>query len=95
MEVSKVTHTHPLLLCYSPLAQLHSQGTHHGEKIRQQYHELDAIQRKWPEVFNEDLMIGFGIDIEQLPILKECLKKKSQKPLEDYFKEVLKDGRLF
>ena len=46
--------------------------------------ELDALAPDWFRVFGEAMPRGFEIGPDQVPILKECLRTKSQKPLEAF-----------
>ena len=61
--------------------------------LLEQHEELGKIQQKWPRLFNEELKIGFEIDVSQLPILRECVKNKTTKPLKKYLREVHKTRR--
>ena len=57
--------------------------------------DLDALREPWRKTFGEGMGYGFEIGPAQVPIMKKCLRLKSQKPLNDYLKELLKDGRLY
>ena len=56
--------------------------------------DLGALLESWLEMFSERLSIGYVIGPAQVPIIKECLKTRSQKPLEDYIDSLPKD-RLY
>ena len=50
-----------------------------------QLRERDEITEEWLEVFDEvpDIMPVFGPG--DLPLFRECLRLKSQQPIEDFF----------
>lgn len=42
----------------------------------EEHKELRSIQKKWKELFEKDLMLGFPTGPRQLPILRRCIEKK-------------------
>lgn len=57
--------------------------------------DLDALRESWRRIFGEEMGYGFEIGPDQVPMMKECLRLKSQKPLHDYIKEISKNGRIY
>ena len=55
------------------------------------YADIEALRDQWDELFGEPVPMGWQIGPAQVPILRECIKKKSQKPLEDYIDSIPKD----
>ena len=56
--------------------------------------ELDGLREDWEAIFDESMPWGFGIDVEQIPILRQCIAERSQDALEAYF-ATYPDGVLF
>ena len=52
--------------------------------------DLEALRDDWWRVFGESMAMGFVITPEQVPMMKECIEKESQKPLQDYIDSFLK-----
>ncbi len=46
--------------------------------------DLEDLRDDWFRLFGESMPMGFEITPEHVPMMKECIKKKSQKPLEEY-----------
>ena len=52
------------------------------------------MREDWEAVFGESMPWGFGIDVEQIPILRQCIAEHSQDALEAYF-ATYPDGAIF
>ena len=50
--------------------------------------DLDALAHAWAETFGESLPMGFEVGPEQVPVMRECLRLRSQRPLEDYVRSL-------
>lgn len=57
--------------------------------------DLDALREQWERVFEETMPYGFEIGPEQVPLMRECIEKRSREPLEKYVREITADGRVF
>ena len=54
--------------------------------------DLIDLLPEWYEVFpDHEIKMGFEITGDQVPILKDCIRTKSLKPLMDYLKALPKD----
>ena len=53
--------------------------------------DLEALRDEWWRVFGESMGMGFEITPEQVPMMKECIEKESQKPLEEYIDSIPAD----
>ena len=59
------------------------------------WRDMIPLEREWYEAFGDDSMPqGFGVGPEQIPILKECIRLKSTKPIDDYLKYGLPEGAI-
>ena len=52
------------------------------------------LEGKWYETFGDSMPQGFGVGPEQIPILKECIRLKSTKPIDDYLEDGLPEGAI-
>ena len=43
------------------------------------------MREDWEAIFDESMPWGFGIDVEQIPIPRQCIAQRSQDALEAYF----------
>ena len=57
--------------------------------------DLDALCEQCESVFGEKMTFGFEIGPEQVPLMRECIEKRSQAPLEKYVREDLAEGKVF
>lgn len=53
------------------------------------------LSDKWEEVFDERLPLGPMMSSDMFPMLRKCLRLKSQKPYNDYIKSELAKGRIY
>ena len=54
--------------------------------------DLSDLMPAWHKVFPDyEIKMGFDITGDQVPILKECIRTESLKPLKDYLKAIPKD----
>ena len=53
------------------------------------------LSDEWEEVFGKPLHEDPMISSDQFPMLRECLRLKSQKPWNDYIKAELAKGRIY
>ena len=53
------------------------------------------LSDEWEKVFNQPLHLDPMIGPEQFPMLRECLRLKSQKPWNDYIDEEMKASRIY
>lgn len=53
------------------------------------------LSEQWSETFGEELVSGFEITEDQIPLLRKCIAQKSQRPLEDYIERELAKGRVY
>ena len=54
--------------------------------------DLLALQDEWEAVFNGETMPwGFEVGPEQVPILRECIRKRSRRPLDAFVRSLPKD----
>ena len=58
------------------------------------WEDLDDLRELWENTFGETMPYGFEVGPAQVPIMKEWLRLKSQKPLNDYIKGLPPD-RVF
>ena len=54
------------------------------ELSTEQFREMDEIMEEWQEVFGEVLKMMPMFGPGDFPLFRECLKKKSKQPLDDY-----------
>lgn len=59
------------------------------------YPTFIELSEEWERVFGEPLHIDPMISSDQFPMLRECLRLKSQKPWDDYIKSQLATGKIF
>ena len=55
--------------------------------------EVEALRRKWEEVFGELMPWGFQIRLGQVPMLRKCVAERSKQPLIEYTKSL--GGRVY
>ena len=55
--------------------------------------DLEALRPGWLETFGEDLPFGFEIQLAQVPMLRQCLREKSQAPLDAFIRTLA--GRVY
>ena len=55
--------------------------------------DLEALAPDWERVFGEDMAMGFEIQPAQVPMLRECIRLRSQAPLEAYIESL--EGRTY
>ena len=53
--------------------------------------DLAALAPEWFQVFGEPMPMGFEVTPHQVPIIRECIRIRSQKPLGDYVLSLPKD----
>ena len=56
------------------------------------WRDMTPLEGKWYETFGEPMPQGFGVGPEQIPLIKECIRLKSMKPLDDYLRDSLPEG---
>ena len=59
------------------------------------FREFMEIAEEWKKVFGEPLHQDPMIGPSQFPMLRECLRLKSQKPWDDYIESELEAGRIY
>ena len=57
--------------------------------------EIMALEDEWMRVFREGVPMGFVVTPDAAPILRECLKEKSQAKLDAYIALKMADGRIY
>ncbi|MDE0331101.1 MAG: hypothetical protein OXL41_04470 [Nitrospinae bacterium] len=57
--------------------------------------EFMELHDEWEEVFGEELPQGPIMNSGMFPMLRKCLKLKSQKPYDDYIKALVATGRKY
>ena len=57
-----------------------------------QWDKMLVLADQWEQVFGEHLGLFWGIDPETIPLIEECLAKKSTKPLDDHFAKLADEG---
>ena len=55
------------------------------------WEDLENLAPEWRRIFGEDMAMGFEVTPYQVPIIRECIRTKSQKPLDDYVMSLPKD----
>lgn len=53
------------------------------------------LSNEWKKVFGEPLHEDPMIGSDQFPMLRRCLRLKSQKPWDDYIEAELAKGRIY
>lgn len=53
------------------------------------------LSDEWKKVFGESLPEGPMMNSDMFPMLRKCLRLKSQKPYDDYIKAELAKGRIY
>ncbi|MCY4607493.1 MAG: hypothetical protein OXD40_02695 [bacterium] len=48
--------------------------------------DLIALMPAWEKTFGEDMPFGFEVRPAQVPIIKECIAKRSQEPLNAFIR---------
>ena len=59
------------------------------------FEELDELREDWFAVFGESMPWGFEIGEEQIPLLRQCVERRSQEPLDRYVQALISDGRIY
>ena len=59
------------------------------------FEELDELREDWMAVFGKSMPWGFEIGEEQIPLLRQCVERRSQEPLDRYVQALLSDGRIY
>ena len=57
--------------------------------------EWVELSEQWSAVFGEDLPEGFVMEEAPDSLLRKCIDQRSQKPLDDWIKRKLADGRVY
>ena len=57
--------------------------------------DLFDLQGPWEDTFGEPLSMGFMIYPSQVPLLRRCIKAKSQDQLDKYIADKMTDGRMY
>ena len=60
--------------------------------IEQDWDRLLELTEQWQQVFGGTFGFGGAIYPEDLPLIEECLSKKSTKPLDDHFAKLADEG---
>ncbi len=55
------------------------------------WQDLEDLAPEWYRLFGEEMPKGFEVTPEQVPIIRECIRTKSQKPLDDYARSIPSD----
>ena len=50
--------------------------------------DIEDLDPQWRELFGESVPMGFCITPAQVPILRECIRTRSQKPIDDYVRSL-------
>lgn len=53
------------------------------------------LSDEWEEVFDERLPLGPMMSSDMFPMLRRCLRLKSQKPYDDYIKALVESGNIY
>ena len=53
--------------------------------------DLEALVPEWERIFGETMPRGFEIGPSQVPIIRECIEKRSQEPIIRYVKSLPPD----
>ena len=57
--------------------------------------DLLALAPEWERVFGESMPFGFVIGPSDVPLMRQCIRERSMKPLDDHIKSLLADGRVY
>ena len=57
--------------------------------------EFMELSDEWEKVFGQHLPLGPMMNSDMFPMLRKCLRLKSQKPYDDYIKAELAKGRIY
>ena len=50
--------------------------------------DLEALSPEWEAVFGESIPMGFEIQPEQVPMMRQCIREKSREPLRNYIESI-------
>ncbi len=53
--------------------------------------DLEKLAPDWYRTFGESMPMGFEVTPDQIDIIRDCIRQKSQKPLDDYVESLPKD----
>ena len=55
------------------------------------WEDLDDLAPEWERIFGKEMPRGFVIGPDQVPIIRECIEKRDQEPLDRYVKALPRD----
>ena len=55
------------------------------------WQDLEILVPDWERIFGETLPRGFVIGPDQVPMVRECIEKRSKRPLDLYIKSLPPD----
>ena len=53
--------------------------------------EVLDLMAEWQAIFGEPMPWGFEVGENEIPILRQCIKQKSQQPIEDFVRSLPTD----
>lgn len=53
--------------------------------------EILDLKEAWQATFGEPMPWGFEVGVNEIPILHQCIKLKSQRPIEDFVRSLPTD----
>ena len=57
--------------------------------------DLEALAPEWRRVFGEPMPMGFEVTPSLVPLMRRCIRARSQQELDDYVAAKIADGRVY
>ena len=64
-----------------------------SKQRKSQWAKLMNIRRTWKEIFNVELMIGFPVKPQHIPLLERCISKKDPSEFNEWMNAEIQDKK--
>ena len=63
------------------------------EERKNQWAKLSSLRKVWKEMFNVELMLGFPVNPEHIPLLERCISKKDPSEFNEWMDAEIQDKK--
>ena len=64
-----------------------------SKQRKNQWAKLKKIRRTWKKMFNEEIMLGFPVNHQHIPLLERCISKKDPSEFNEWMDAEIQDKK--